>query len=351
MPLYVLITIDTESFRHGRPDLQIWGRADDGQEYGIRRIMSALERRGMRGTFYVNVFEAEKHGVPAIAAVIDAIRQRGHEVGLHTHPRVRYGVEKMSRADRARQVEILRWGKDFIERETGEPVLAHRAGAFAANRDTLGALAEVGIAVDASLSPAWPESQLAREVESGNRPSILDGVLELPVTYYVQARLGTRRLLRMVDIEASSLAELKSVVRQAVVQRAGAINLLMHSHTFVREGRPRHDLLRRLEAFLEFLQAAEGVQVATTRGFYEHWMRSSSPALPDSAAAEQRPFEPYTGWWMAGVRTIQSGVAEMARTTAAATAKLGDYRLSSARQAQRQGAGYEADDDAPADRI
>ena len=76
------------------------------------------------------------------------------------------------------------------------------------------------------------------EVPSPNRPFLLDGILELPATFYVQARLGARRFVRMVDIQASSLLEIKSVVRQAVAQNVSAINVLMHSHSFVR-GRAR----------------------------------------------------------------------------------------------------------------
>ena len=262
--LCVLITVDTESYAKGHPEAQIWGRADDGQEYGIRRIMDCLERHGARGTFYVNVYESGRHGEEALREVIRTIHARGHDVQLHTHPHDLYGVHKLHRADLPRQREILAWGKDFIERETGQPVVAHRAGAFAASLETIAALRELGIPVDASLSPAWWECHLAKQVPSWNRPVMLDGVLELPATYYVQARLGTRRFLRMVDIQASSLLELKSVVRQAIEQKVQAINVLMHSHSFVRNGRGDERLLKRLDRFLAFLARQPGAQAVTT---------------------------------------------------------------------------------------
>lgn len=326
--LSVLITVDTESYARGNPDAQIWGRTRDGGEFGIRRIMDALERDGGRGTFYVNVYEAERHGEAALREVVRAIHQRGHGVELHTHPRDRYGIDKLSRVNVERQHEILAWGKAFIETETRQPVLAHRAGAFAANRDTVTALRQVGIAVDASLSAAWPECHLAREVESPNRPFVLDGILELPVTHFVQARIGQRRFLRMVDIQACSLLELKSVVRQTAAQGVPAINVLLHSHSFVRDGRGDHKLLRRLERFLAFLAAEPGVEVGTTWQFYHRWQ--AAPAAIGGVQA----FTPYTGWWLTYLRTLESvgrgwknTVAALAPPLALATAGALVYSL------------------------
>lgn len=326
--LSVLITVDTESYAQGDPVAQIWGRAADGQEYGIRRIMDSLERHGARGTFYVNVYESGRHGEEALREVVRTIHARGHDVQLHTHPRDLYGIDKLTRADVARQREILAWGKAFIERETGQPVVAHRAGAFAANLNTITALRELDIPVDASLSTAWWECHLAREVASPNRPFLLNGILELPATVYVQARLGPRRFVRMVDIQASSLLELKSVVRQAVRQGVSAINVLVHSHSFVRDGRGDARLLRQLDRFLAFLASEPGVQAVATRAFMA---RCQGDAMAMVGAAL---FEPYTGWWLTYLRAVESighgwktTVAALAPLVALATAGLVAYAL------------------------
>jgi peptidoglycan/xylan/chitin deacetylase (PgdA/CDA1 family) len=300
MTLSVLVTVDTESFTRGTPEAQIWARAANGEEFGIRRIMDLLERRGMRGTFYVNVYEAERVGTEAIREVIRSIDARGHDVELHTHPHDRYGVFKVSRASPEKQREILAWGKAFIEEVIQRPVVAHRAGAFAANRDTIEALAAVGIPIDASLSSAWDECDLARQVPSPNQPFRLGGVLELPATHFVQARLGRRKFLRMVDIEACSLRELKSVIRQARRAGVSSVNLLMHSHSFLRDGRPRRAPLRRLERLLDFLAAQPGVVVETTREFAA---RRDGPSLVPPAP---RPFEPCTGWALTYLRCVES---------------------------------------------
>lgn len=326
--LSVLITVDTESYAKGNPDAQIWGLAGDGQEYGIRRIMDTLERHGARGTFYVNVYESGRHGEDAMRKVIRTIHERGHDVELHTHPRDLYGIDKLTRADVARQREILAWGKTFVEQETAQPLVAHRAGAFAANLETIAALRELGIAVDSSLCAAWWECHLAKEVASPNRPFALNGVLELPATVYTQARLGSRRFLRMLDIQASSLLELKSVVRQAVAQNVSAINVLMHSHSFVRDGRGDTRVLKRLDRLLAFLAREPGAQAVTTRAFV------ARGEIANTAAADAAPFEPYTGWWLTYLRLVESiglgwktTVAALAPPLALAAAGLVAYAL------------------------
>ncbi|MBI5752380.1 MAG: polysaccharide deacetylase family protein [Hydrogenophilales bacterium] len=299
-PLHVLITVDTESYTEGNPKQQIWGRVGGGGEHGIGKIMDILEAHGVKGTFYINVYEAERHGEETIAQVIKAVHKRGHDVQLHTHPHHKYGIHKLTRADLARQQEILLWGKHFIERHTGTAVIAHRAGAFAANLDTIEALRRIGVKVDASLSSLSEESHLAREVgEARNRPFVLNGILELPITYYVQGRVATYQFKRTLDIESTSLREFEDVIRQAQVANVPAVNVLMHSFSFVRHGRPDIELEERFDRFLSFLGTQHGVVVSTTTQFYGHW---SSRIAPSS---EPEQFVPATGWWLSYLRAVE----------------------------------------------
>lgn len=300
MTLSILVTIDTETYSNGCPDQQIFGKASDGGEYGIRWIMDVLERHGARGTFYVNAYEAERSGEDILKNVIREIHSRGHDVELHSHPRDRYGIDKIARANTSRQREILAWGKAFIERETGTEIVAHRAGSFSANLDTISALRDLGIKVDASLSPAWYESDIAREVGTNNEPFMLNGILELPVTYYLQINIMPTRSIRMADIEGSSLQELKSITRQALAAKVSAINILMHSHSFMHNGHPRRAILKRLELLLQFLDRQPEVRISTTRDFLIRWDSGKC------SGAEATRFIPYTGWWLTYLRAVES---------------------------------------------
>lgn len=314
--LHVLITIDTESYTQGNPRQQIWGDVGAGEEHGIGKIMDMLEAHGAKGTFYINVYEAAKHGEDAIAQVIATVHGRGHDVELHTHPHHKYGIDKLTRADLERQKEILRWGKLFIEKYTGTPVIAHRAGSFAANLDTIEALRLIGLKVDASLSAITAESHLARQVGKRNSPFVLNGILELPITYYAQGRVAGYQSNRILDIEASSLSELESVVRQAREADIPAVNVLMHSFSFVRKGRPDLELEQRLDRFLEFLGTQEGVRVSTTRQFYEYWNSRTTPSN------EPESFMPTTGWWLTYLRYVEEANTSSAKAAFALTPPL-----------------------------
>ncbi len=294
----VLITVDVESYANGNPERQVWGRFA-GEEYGITRIMDLLEARDFKGTFFVTPYEAAKHGEGAMAAAARAIHSRGHDLQLHTHPGPMYGISNLSQADLTRQTEILSQGMEMLERWTGKRAIAHRAGAYAADLNTLEACRRLGLVVDASLSPAAPNTKLAQQVAPTNFPLELNGVLELPVTYYVQAAVGGWRSLRIVDIEASTLKELRSIVRQARDQGLPMVNVMMHSFSFVRYGRVSHDVEQRFEDLMDFLAHEPGLEVVTVTDFYRTWQSGN---VKNGGSAN---VVPYTGWWLTYLRAVE----------------------------------------------
>lgn len=296
---HVLITVDVESGIRGRPRDQIWGRVDGASEpFGIDKIMDVLDSRGVKGTFFLTPYEAADYGEEEIAGIARRIHERGHDLQLHTHPKVMFGFHDMSDAAIGDQIEVLRKGREMLERWSGKTVIAHRAGAYGANLDTIAACARMGLAVDASFCPAVPTA-LSGQLAPTNRWFRRDGVVMLPVTYYAQARLGTRRFHRILDLEASSLRELKNVVRQARDLSLESVNVMMHSFSLVRYGRPDRGTLRRFERLLDFLVDEPGIAVSTVSSFFEIVRDRPAP----SAGPGERP--PYTGWWLTYLRALE----------------------------------------------
>ena len=293
-----MLTVDVESYQKGDPDKQIWGKQADG-EHGIRRIMDLLDKHGLKGTFYLNVYEAAKHGEPTIAEVARAIHQRGHDLQLHTHPAPMYGFRNMQHVDLAQQEAVLLRGKELILKWTGKTVVAHRAGAFGANLDTLKASRTVGLAIDSSFSPASPNSMLTRQLPASNWPSLVEGVVELPVSYYAQLSFGNWQSLRILDVEATSLGEFKSVIRQFREGGAPAVNILMHSFSFVRFGVANPALEQRFEQLLAFLAKEPGVEVVTVSQLHPAWTSQIGALKPDAGVV------PYTGLWLTYRRAIE----------------------------------------------
>ena len=189
-PIYVLFTIDVESASTGNPERDVWCRDDDG-EHGIGRMMDIFDAHGVEGTFFVNVYEAEKHGYDTWEAICKTIHQRGHDVELHTHPKPMFGVYGMQDADLDKEVEILTRGKELIKQWTGQDVVAHRAGAYAADLNTVKACGQTGIPLEFSLTITGSTCKLGKLGLTENAPVLAEGVLCVPVTAYVQASAST----------------------------------------------------------------------------------------------------------------------------------------------------------------
>lgn len=212
----VFITIDVESYNAGAPETQIWGELPaEPERWGITRIMDILDRHGARGTFYLTPYESAKHGESLLAEAAKTVIDKGHDLQLHTHPLPMFGVQGLAGLSIEEQVHILRTGRDLLEQWTGYRPIAHRSGAYKADENTLRALDAIGMEIDASLSYSGP---LSKTMVTDNRVQSLHGITELPVSFYHPVRLPTKQLPRLVDIEASSLAELKKLLPKPVMR-------------------------------------------------------------------------------------------------------------------------------------
>ncbi len=300
-PIYVLFTVDVESFSDGSPERDIWGRApNEPQEHGIGRMMDILDRHGAKGTFFVNIYEAPKSGEDVMAEVCRVIHSRGHNLELHTHPGPMFGAKfsYMQYADLAKQTEILKRGAELIKEWAGVKVVAHRAGGYMANLDTINACKETGIFVEFSHNMGWPESDLGREGLTENAPFVRDGVLCVPVTCYIQASAGSWRSMRFLDIESSSPQEVRKVVADLHANGVRTAVVMLHSFSFFRLGK-RHDRVENtLDELVAGFVADPNVEVVTARQLYEIWR-----ADPDALVGSD--YMPTTGWWMTYCRAWQ----------------------------------------------
>jgi len=271
------ITVDTESTMAGLrplpPEVMVYGRVGGGV-YGIERIMDCCDARGVKATFFVSTLEALHHGEDHVRRMCAAILGRGHDAQLHLHPnwwRGDFARKRLTDYSLAEQVEVMGIAKEAFRRACGFDPVAHRAGGLLANGDTLRAMEANGIPVDSSVAPRYHLYDLGGGRAEPTVPRRLGGVAEVPVTTFVQLRLGGWKLSRNFDINADSLGELRFVVDRAVRQRAPAVTLLMHSFAFVGRNRestefwPATAELRRFERFLEFVASRPDVEVVTFR--------------------------------------------------------------------------------------
>ena len=295
----LLITVDTElsALLHRRGmslddnvRSSIWGDATGGS-YGIGWQMDQLEEHGLRGVFFLDPMPALVFGTDFLKPVVAAIVERGHEVQLHVHTewlanathspvqgRTGRNIGDFSLGD---QMILLGMARTWLE-DAGAPAInAFRAGNFGANDDTLRALAQLGIAWDSSVNPAYHRYGCritgARAQTGITRHT---GMLEAPVSGIID-RPGS---FRPAQICAMSAGEMRAGLRHAARERHGAFITVIHSFEMLSRDRRRPNLavMRRFIALCR--EAARHPAIRTT-GFHD-----LPPELADAHA--HRPLLP-----------------------------------------------------------
>ncbi len=114
---------------------------------GVRRILAILERHGVRSTFFVPGWTAERH-----PAVIRDIAAAGHEIAHHG-----YLHESPLGRSVAEQAEAIDRGIDALERIAGVRPVGYRAPLWELTYDAPALLADRGFLYESSLMDAdWP---------------------------------------------------------------------------------------------------------------------------------------------------------------------------------------------------
>lgn len=117
---------------------------------GTEKILSALEERNIKGTFFCVGWLAEHH-----PDVIKIISDAGHHIGCHS-----YQHELATRFTREQFKEDTYKAKCLIEDVTGDEVNAFRVPSFSITKNniwTFDVLAELGFIYDSSIFPSHHE--------------------------------------------------------------------------------------------------------------------------------------------------------------------------------------------------
>ena len=278
----LLITVDTElsALLHQRgagldDNIRRSIRAEaGGRDYGIGWQMDQLERHGLKGVFFLDPMPAFVHGPEFLKPIVAAIADRGHEVQLHIHTewlgfaeqspvegRQGRNIGDFSLSD---QILLLQIARQWLEEAGAPAITAFRAGNFGANDDTLRALAQLGIAWDSSLNPAYLNHgcgiTAGREEVGISRKY---GVLELPIAG-ISDRPGG---FRPAQICAMSTSEMRAGLRHAAHEGHDAFAVVTHSFEMLSRDRqrPNRAVMRRFTALCREAAGLDGVRTAGFR--------------------------------------------------------------------------------------
>ncbi|MDI6791335.1 MAG: hypothetical protein QME81_00485 [bacterium] len=289
--MYVLITVDTESsICQGKPlpyEQMVYGRI--GKEcYGIPKIISICGQYGLGATFFVSVFEAQHYGRELIKKVCLDIAEAGHDLQLHTHPIWIDSDWLMWQYPLERQIGLIKIGKEMVYQFSGEYPIAHRAGGFGADFNTLKALAANSIPIDSSFFFGYPCCRLTSPPLSKNGISLIDGVLEIPSTVYTEIKLASFKRYRNLDPYTTSLPEMIRVVKQAKERGLKTVVVLLHSFTFLKMNKDRTRFepdradIKKFDRFCAWLKEEPGIEVVTMKQIAECGIQNSEFRIQSS---------------------------------------------------------------------
>lgn len=267
----VLITIDTElCWRHhaaGLPLADIFARSIEPAGVGIGYQLGKLAEHRLKACFFVDPMPAAVYGLDFVSRIVGAVLEAGQEVQLHVHPNWldaatdggrTHGTFELTALDLASQTGMIARARDLLVAAGAPDPIAFRAGSYAANDDTLRALAALGIRYDSSHNGAehpWPSSiALPRDQIA---PLYREGVVEVPVSL-VEDSPGR---FRTAQLCAVSLRELRAMLIHALAAGQPAVTIVGHSFELAtRSGLAVNGVHRhRFDALCRYLDSARAL--------------------------------------------------------------------------------------------
>lgn len=320
----VFLTVDTEfAWRHHAAGLDceaIYAKSLEPAGVGLGYQLAELARHDLKACFFVDPMPAITFGMAPVRRMIETILEAGQEVQLHIHPNwtgAKAGDRGAAHArfelfdySLAEQLDLLGQARDLLI-EAGAPrPIAFRAGSYAANDDTLTALAMLGFSYDSSHNgseaPTISRISLAAEQIAPVAWCIDDEtgggsercIVEVPVTVIEDVR----GRVRTFQLCALSAGESYDALEHAAVSGHSAVTIVSHGFELAnrRGTRPNAVHVRRFQALCGTL--SEMRDVLPTVHFADRPVlalgRADVPLGPDAFRTRWRQAEQLWSNWV-----------------------------------------------------
>lgn len=224
-----------------------------GPLVGVPRILGLLDRHGIRSTFFVPGYTADRY-----PGVVRDIVAAGHEVGHHG-----YLHEQPSALDLESETRALDRGLEALERVAGVRPVGYRAPMWDLSWRTPALLAERGFLYDSSLMDADVPYELAVT------PGAAESLVEIPIQWALD---DWEQYCFLPDLSGSGLIETPAKARelwQAEFEGLRAVGgcWVLTNHPFL-SGRPSR--AAELDALMGHVRAASDVWTASLAEIAEH---------------------------------------------------------------------------------
>jgi hypothetical protein len=313
----VFLTVDTEfAWRHHAAGLgmeAIYSRSLEPAGVGLSYQLATLARHQLKCCFFVDPMPALVFGLAPIKRMIETILAAGQEVQLHLHPNwttariddagASHARFQMHEYDLDAQIALLRGATELLVAAGAPAPIAFRAGNYAADDDTLRALATLGFAYDSSHNGA--EAPIASRITLPPRciapVEIADagGLIEVPVTV-IEESPGS---LRTFQLCALSAGEAYDALEHAAVSGHAAVTIVSHGFELANRTGNRANTIhvRRYEALCTLL--GEMSDVLPTMHFADRPAlvlgQVDQPLGPDALRMRWRQAEQLWSNWIA----------------------------------------------------
>ncbi|MBA3876016.1 MAG: polysaccharide deacetylase [Anaerolinea sp.] len=242
-----------------------------GPRTGVPRLLRILDRQGIRATFFIPGYTAERWPV-----VVRSIRDAGHEIAHHG-----YLHEPVSELPPEEEERLLLRGLEALDRVAGVRPVGWRAPMWEASGASPGILARHGFRYDSSLMDADHPYRVAAGPEPG-APSII----ELPVHWGLD---DWEQYIYLPGLSGSGLIESPTKVLElwtleldALVTEGGLF--VLTNHPFA-SGRPSRAAA--LERLMDHARSIDGLWIATAGEIAAH-----AETLPLTPVFHDRPALP-----------------------------------------------------------
>lgn len=218
---------------------------------GVPRLLALLRRHGLRATFFVPGFTAERY-----PTVVKAITEDGHEIAHHSY--LHESTRGMSLATEAAMIDR---GLEALDRVVGVRPVGYRAPMWEMNRHTPELLIERGFEYDSSLMDCDVPYVLAGS----------DGrdIVEIPPHWALD---DWEQYAYLPELTGSGLIEspakaLEMWSWELEAMHAEGLCFVLTSHPFL-SGRPGR--VRALERLIELMASLGGMWITTLAEIAAH---------------------------------------------------------------------------------
>lgn len=275
----VFFTVDIDVYYTGDYNLEARGHG-----LGVDYIIDVCNRHGIRATFFMDAMGATRWGEEQVKMICDLVQESGHEIQLHLHPNVAQidgfsdEFDTLWRHDLETQVRLLGLGVEILQRCGVAKVAAFRAGALAANKDTLTAMEQHGLTLgsnrDLDLKSSL-ESKLNDVFPVRNDVSRVGAVTDLPVSVLRSPLSWIDGTYRHLEVCATGVLEMRDGLRKLAEAGVTCATILTHPKEFFYMREARHAVAidknrRRLDALVAFLATWPDADVLTISQCMDH---------------------------------------------------------------------------------